>query len=295
VDWGVGDITEGRVAGAMLDIADVTNEGPLDRSNEGSDLLWSTFVHHIDVDFHSFWVDRTQDRFNVANEGALGTLFQNTIDYGYRQPLTDRVRLSRPRPLPHSYSFNTSTPYWSVVAILPFTGTDDDLTLFDDRAETTFLSSSILGSTATDFVAIDSNLRPYGDYYPKVNLFNGFGDYTVELVQGGGPVLVAGSPMTVNLPNDFVSVRDTYLNAGVPVTLTAAPQNSGQDVDLSLMGSDPTNPATFVQGRIAAVASGNRGGPGASETLTYTPTHSGWYGVVINVRSAIGDITLTRS
>lgn len=295
VDWGVGDITEGRVAGAMLDIADVANEGLLDRSNEGSDHLWFTLVHHIDVDFRSFWADRTQDGFNVANEGALGTLFQNTIDYGYRQPLTDRVRLSRPRPLPHSYSFTTSTPYWSVVAILPFTGTDDDLTLFDDRAETTFLSNSNLGSTATDFVAIDSNLRPYGDYYPKVDPFNGFGDYTVELVQGGGPVLVAGSPMTVNLPNDFVSVRDTYLNAGVPVTLTAAPQNSGQDVDFFLMGSDPTNPATFTPGRIAALASGIGGGPGASETLTYTPTRSGWYGVVINVRSAVGDITLTRS
>ena len=40
---------------------------------------------------------------------------------------------------------------------------------------------------------------------------------------------VAAHLNTVNLPNDFVSVRDTYLTAGVPVTLTAAPQNSGQD------------------------------------------------------------------
>jgi hypothetical protein len=293
--WGQGDITEGRVVAAMLDIADITNEGLWDRSSEFIGGIWFTFIHHVDNSFASFWDDRTRDGYNVADTGARATLYQNTIDYQFREPLTDMTRLSRPKPTPHNFSFNTSTPYWSVVALLPNSGTDDDLTLYDDRAESAFLGNSVLGGTATDFVAIDSNRRPFGDYYAGVNLFNGFGEYNVEFALGGGAVLNAGSPMTVNLPNDFVAVRDTYLVAGVPVALTAAPQNSGQDVDLFLMGSDPSSPGTFVQRRIAALASGIGGGPGVSETLTYTPTISGWYGVVINTRSAISDVTLTRS
>ncbi len=293
--WGQGDITEGRVTGAMLDIADIANEGLWDRSSEFIGGIWFTFIHHVDNTFASFWDDRTRDGYNVADTGARATLFQNTIDYQFREPLTDKIRLSRPKPTPHSFSFNTSTPYWSVVAILPGSNIDDDLTLFDDRAEATYLGNSLLGGNSTDFVAIDSNLRPYGDYYAKVNLYAGFGDYTVEYVLGGGSVLNAGSPMTVSMPDDFVQVRDTYLNAGVPVTLTVAPNGPAQDADIFLMGSNPTNPATFVQSRTSAVASSARGGPGVSETLTYTPTVSGWFGVVVNVRSAIGDVTLTRS
>ena len=77
--------------------------------------------------------------------------------------------------------------------------------------------------------------------------------------------------------------------------LTVAPNGPAQDADIFLMGSNPTNPATFVQSRTSAVASSARGGPGVSETLTYTPPVSGWFGVVVNVRSAIGDVTLTRS
>ncbi len=289
-----GDTNEARVVGALLDIADFTNEGLWDRSSEGTANIWFVLNHSIDNNFASFWSDRARDGFDVSDTGALASLYQNTIDYGFREPLADRTLLQRPIPTPHNFSFSTSTPYWTVVGVIPFSSTDEDLSLYDDRAQTVFLGGSVFGLETTDFVAVDSNRRTFGDYYPRVNHFSGIGGYDIEVAQGGGATLVAGVPMTVSMPNDLVAVRDTFLSAGVPVTLSITPA-AGQNVDLFLMGDNPNDATTFVRGRSAAVASSTSGGAGAAETLTYTPTVTGWFGVVITQRGGTGDVNLTRA
>jgi hypothetical protein len=293
--WAEGDINEGRVAGALLDIADSNNEGVWDRSSEGFTNIWYTFTHHVDADFRRFWADRASDGFNTSDTGALATLYQNTIDLGFRDPLADRAMLLRPKPTPHNYSFSTATAYWSVVGVLPNSTSDEDLQLFDDRAGSVNLGGSNLRGRTTDFVAIDSNRRPVGDYYPRVGHFGGPGGYVIQVAQGGGADLVAGKPMTVNMPNDLIAVRDTLLSPGVTVTITVTPGSAAQDVDVFLMGSVLGSPSTYVRGRANAVATGAAGGPGATETLTYTSTTTAFYGVVITQRSATGSVTLTRS
>jgi hypothetical protein len=80
--WSNGDTVEGRVAGALIDLTDTTNEGT-DRVGEGMGNIWETFQDHNSTTFANFWSHRTADGFNVGNN-ALGSLFQNTIDYGFQ-------------------------------------------------------------------------------------------------------------------------------------------------------------------------------------------------------------------
>jgi hypothetical protein len=79
--WGEGDTTEGRVAGALIDLTDANNEGT-DRFSEGIYNLWLTFQYHDSATFSAFWASRAADGFDVGNN-ALGSLYQNTIDYGF--------------------------------------------------------------------------------------------------------------------------------------------------------------------------------------------------------------------
>jgi hypothetical protein len=80
-NWSDGDTVEGRVAGALIDLSDATNEGT-DRVSEGMGNIWSTFQDHNSTTFAVFWADRGTDGFS-RNNNALGSLYQNTIDYGF--------------------------------------------------------------------------------------------------------------------------------------------------------------------------------------------------------------------
>ncbi|MEU4236842.1 hypothetical protein [Actinoplanes sp. NPDC026619] len=288
-----GDTVESRVAGAMLDVQDSTNELFWDRAAEGFANLWFTFNHHINGTFNSFWASRIGDGFNNSDTGALASVYHNTIDYGFRDPLPDNTAVSRTVATPHNYSMNTSTNFWSAIAIGPSVGSDVDMTVYDDRGQTLPLASSTGGVNVIDFVAVDSNRRALGDYYPRVNEFSGGTGYAIEVYQARN-ILGAGST-TVHMPNDLVYVTDTFLTAGVPVALSVTPSTTEQNPSILLMGDDPANAATFVQGRFQAKATGAAFGPGIAESLTYTPTLSGWYGVVITSQHGVGDYTLTRS
>jgi hypothetical protein len=292
--WGETDASELRVAGALLDIADTANETLWDRSGEGWSNVWHTFTHHVSNTFAEFWAHRAADGFNVAETEAMACLYQNTIDYQFRDPLNNYTTLARPRPVPsQNFQYQTTSSFWSAVAVRPGAGSDHDLSLYDDRALTTRLGASVLGGSAVDIIAVDTNLRPRGDYYPQVQLWNGTADYQIQLAQGTA-VLLAGDHVFSMNGSSIVYVMDVYLTAGVPVTLRVAPSNTGQNPDMLLFGSDPADPNTYVRGRNQAVATSTAGGPGAAETITYTPFRTGWYGVVVVNIAGAGNYTMNR-
>jgi len=288
---------ESRVAGALIDISDNTNESPWDKLSEGNANIWSTFLNHKSNDFTQFWSQRTADGFNVSNTGGNACLYQNTIDFTFREPLSNNVPLSRPTPPPnHNYSFNTTTAYWSVVAIRPPAGADYDLTLFDNLGQTTQLSVSNLGGSTVDFIAIDSNAgrRPLGDYYPRVAKFSGTGSFAVELGQGSLTLGAASSTQIVMGSTKVVAVRDTSLTANVPVTIKVTPSSATQDAELFIVNSVAGSPSTFIRARGAALKTASAKGPGLVETITFTPTTSGWYGIVLVNKAGSGTYTLAR-
>src|SRR5207247_1276393 len=137
--------------------------------------------------------------------------------------------------------------------VKPPAGADFDLQVWDDRPQGTFLGGSAFGGNVIDFVAVDSNLRALGDYYPRVNRFSSTGSYLVELAQGT-EILSPGSSTIVMGSSNVVHVMDAFLTAGVPVTISVAPTNVGQDPELFVLTSDPASPGTFVQGRPSALA-----------------------------------------
>ncbi|MGL5859022.1 MAG: CARDB domain-containing protein [Angustibacter sp.] len=286
-----GDTTEGRIAGALIDITDSANEGPWDTYSEGSAALWATFTGHVSNTLADFWNQRAADGFAVSDP-VLGALHQNTIDYGFRDLLSDYAEKRRPTPVPaHHYGYATTTGYWSVVAIRPNPAADYDLQLYDDRGLGTFLRGSSFGGATVDFVAVDSNRRALGDYYPRINQFAGTGDYDIELAQGSAVAPFGTSTLTMG-SRDVVTVRDVFLTAGSTTRFRVQPSNSGQDAEVFLMGSNSADPGSWTPARSQAVGLSTTAGAGGAEQFDYTAPVSQWYGVVVVNKAGSGPYSL---
>jgi hypothetical protein len=309
--WANGDWPEGRTTGFLWDLRDATNESPYDRAFEGPNNIWWTFTHHNSTTLSSFWSDRSVDFDTSFNGPSAAALYQNTVDYGYRDPLGDYASLSRPTPpnqapIPagssntHRYVYNTTTNYWSAVAIRPSSLSDYDLALYDDYGMGSFLASSTAGTGGIDFIAVDSNRRAFGDYYPDVYVFGGSAlPYQVELAQGsqqarkGDRVGPDVGTQTVSMgSSEVVAVRDTLQSAGVPVFVRLVPANGGQDGAIYLMESNPGDSSTWVRGRFSAVASSDSAGAGGSEAFSYNPLYTEFEGLVILNKSGSGNYSL---
>lgn len=174
----------------------------------------------------------------------------------------------------------------------PDGNSDQDLRVYDDRAQTQLLASSVVLGNDVDFVAVDSNRRPLGDYYPQVSRFTGGDGYRIELAQGSG--LLTGSEQVPMGTGEVVAVRDTVLTQGQETTITVTPSDASQDPELFLLGSTGDQ-TTWVQSRGAAVASATGGGAGTAEHITFTAPATGVYGVVVLNRTGGGTYTLART
>lgn len=290
--WDSGDSTEGRIAGALIDISDFDNEVYWDRYGEGDPgNVWTTFLNHVSDTLFQFWSQRAADGFDVAASGALANVYQNTVDYTFRDPLGSYVELTRPTPTPHNYSYGTSSIYWSAVAVRPPAGADYDLTLYDDVGQTVNIGGSAFGGSTIDFVTVDSNHRALGDYYPRAYMYSGTGNYQTELAQGSVQ-LNSGSQTVFMGTNDVILIRDSIQAAGVPTFFRVVPSNGTQDPELFLMQSDGANSATWVRSRGTAVASSSAGAAGVAEGFSYTPPASDWYGLVLTNKAGSGNYTL---
>jgi len=276
--------------------------------SEGAANIWTTFVRSGDAStfgrvnirmFRQFWDQRATDKFNVATSGGLATVYQNAIDYGYREPLGDYAPLSRPLPIPdHHYTFTANTGYWSAVALRP--DQNYELQLYDDATKG-FLSAGPQDGSDIEFVAIDSNAGrrtlPHAYEARVVNRSNSATfPYSVELAQGA-QTLGFGTSQTITMGSgDVVAVRDLRLNAGQTATITVTP-NNGQNPEVFLMASDPANPSSWVASRNSAAAGASLAGPGAAETLVYTAPRDAYYGFVLLQKkgSPSGSYTVTVS
>jgi hypothetical protein len=184
----------------------------------------------------------------------------------------------------NDYTFNTTTHYWSVVAV--GTAVDYDLRLYDGG--NMLLGSSTYGTGTTDFVAINSNLRNLGSYRASVNLYSGSGNYNVEQRQGrsmmnlpwpaNDGVSGAGDPdlgFATVMSTDVISVADIWLNAGEQFWAKVSGINAG----FFFLESNPADSATFIRSRVQAVLV-----PGTSSAqgcMLYTANYTGWHGLVV--------------
>jgi hypothetical protein len=290
--WQNGDNVEGRVAGAIWDLVDGPGEPVWDRYGEGLQAFWDSFTAHRANNFAQYWQQRGADGRNVGPD-ALAALYQNTIDYQFRDPLASQQALIRPMPVvPHNYRFDTATPFWSVVALRPPATSDYDLYLYDDVNLTQQLSASLQLDGVTDFVAVDSNHRAFGDYYPQVRAVTGTGDYVIEEAETSG--LLADTNKVAMGPNRLVTVWDYCTATPGHATFTVTPSDPGQDAELFVMGSDAGRPDTLVRSRGQALADSTGAGPGGTETVGID-LGADCYGIVLINKAGNGTYTLTRT
>jgi hypothetical protein len=297
--WADGDTVEGRIAGTLLDISDSTNEAPWDFTSEGRGTafgVYRTFLNTVSSTLNEFLtVDRVAQGFEFSDSGSRGSAYQNTIDYDFRDPLTTRAERVRPTPVPaQHYVANTAANYWSVVAIRP--PGDYDIAVYDNRDLSGFLAQSTSSGGTMDFVAIDGNRRPAGDYYPTVTQYapvGATGDYGVEFVEGNTTVS-DGSHNVFFTSGDLVQTEDSFLSAGVPTWFRVVPA-AGQDLETFVLRSTSGSAGTYVQSRGSAVTSANAGGAGVAESLVYTESASQYDAfVVTNRNAAAGTYTVYR-
>ncbi len=301
--WGLtdqwGDEVEARVAGALIDITDDHADGFDTYGEAPFGNVWATFNRHVSNTFREFWDHRKADGFDVSEGGALASLYQNTIDYGYRPRLADYTPLPGAASTTRTFRYDTTTPYWSAVAVLSTNNADHDLRLYDDEGLTAPLAYSYYGPGTIDFVVVDGNQRPAGDYYPQVTRYSGDERFIIMLAQGKNILEPGESTTTLTDRWRPIEIRDTWLQEGETATFTFTPGWSrdrpywGQ-AELLVFGSG-SDPGTWVQPRSNALAYAYVG-DGQDGKLTFTARQAGWYGLVAVLKSGAGGYaTISRS
>jgi len=183
--------------------------------------------------------------------------------------------------LADNVGFATTIPHWSAVVMLSEGNADYDMSAVDPVSGRV-LASSNLGAASMDVIAVNSIVRPPGQYLLKVKQYSGDanGFYSMWFRQRGQVLAPAGTNSPVQtLDDQWVMIKDVYLKAGECLAVRAFKFGYSTG-DMMLMSADPTRP---VQGRSEAVArvSYSPSDNGTAKTLRYTAPTAGWYGFMI--------------
>jgi hypothetical protein len=205
-----------------------------------------------------------------------------------------QVRSMPPVGKAHDYRSSVMPAFWSVFAVWSPTDGDMDLELFADKAHKHSLGGSAFGTGMVDFIAVDGSLKPGGDYFPQAKAYSGTSAYAIEFAHGVD--VLASNPKEFYMMNeDLVRVYDMYMAAGKTYTITLDAVSPYLNGDLFVVGSTPGDPSTGVKRRIDALKTAASQGEGGTETITFTPTVSDTYGVVVVNAAGSGAFTLART
>jgi hypothetical protein len=189
---------------------------------------------------------------------------------------------------PQPFRLNQTAQFWTGVAVRAAVGSDWNLEVYQTTAAFPACVSTVLGvssgTSGVDFVVGDFNPthNPLALYYPQVTRASGAGDATVEWDAGTNSLVVNGPLINrATGATDVIEVWDVQLQAGHDYRFLFS--RTGADVKLLLFKSGP---GAYWAGRSAALfeVTGNQ---------DYTPTSSGFFGVVvINDNGAAGSYSL---
>lgn len=180
---------------------------------------------------------------------------------------------------PSFYTINQSINYWTAVAVMPQSGTDWDISVWQDTypypgCVTTLLAGSALGGSAVDFVVGDYNFNAYGTRYVEANRYLGTGNATVEWNATNGQLAINSAFFHATFAggaSHFIYVWDVYLYAGTTYAFEFYPYGSA--ASHLLLFRNATGGACWKR-RLDAefdVTSGR----------TYVAPATGYYGVVV--------------
>ncbi|MFI7693917.1 hypothetical protein ACIBQ6_32940 [Nonomuraea sp. NPDC049655] len=281
--------TEGRVAGVLLDLADsgTRDEKYWDLGGVGPETVVAAFRKAVAQDLDHFMTLLDPQHHDLA-EGAL---FQNAVSTQHVEDLADRHPIRRPANVPLQTAFATTPGKWHVVAAVTGPdGADVDLAT-TPNAGGDAVRSADWTATSADFVAVQPSSATRNWFVNSVSSDADYEEYAMEVTEAAAGNLEAGTPQEFPMAaGRLAEVRTTWIEKGVPATLTVVPRN-GQDLDLFVMAPDS---AAWGLPRSAARRSAS-GGPNKMERLTISdPKVTGLYAVIVVRKAGDGNVLLTR-
>ncbi|MEU1385059.1 MULTISPECIES: hypothetical protein [unclassified Nonomuraea] len=281
--------TEGRVAGVLLDLADsgTRDEKYWDIGGIGPEGVVAHFRKLAAQDLDHFLTAFGAQHHDLT-EGAM---FQNAISVDFVENLTDRTPVRRPANVPLRTAFVTTPDKWHVVAAVTGPGGADVDLATTPNAGGDAVRSADWTSTSTDFVAVQPSSATRNWFVNSVTSDTDYEEFAMEVTEAAAGNLEAGTPQEFPIAaGRLVEVRTTWIEKGVPATLTVVPRN-GQDLDLFVMAPDS---AAWGLPRSAARKSAS-GGPNKMERLTISdPKVTGLYAVIVVRKAGDGNVLLTR-
>ncbi|MEU1719686.1 hypothetical protein [Nonomuraea sp. NPDC005692] len=281
--------TEGRVAGVLLDLADTgtRDEKYWDIGGIGPEGVVAEFKKGFAQDLDHFLSTFAAQHYDLTQ----GATFQNAISTSHVENLADRHPVRWPANVPLQTAFVTTPDKWHVVAAVTGPdGADVDLATTPNGGGVAVRSADWT-STSTDFVAVQPSSATRNWFVNSVTSDTDYEEFAMEVTEAAAGNLEAGTPQEFPIAaGRLVEVRTTWIEKGVPATLTVVPRN-GQDLDLFVMAPDS---AAWGLPRSAARKSAS-GGPNKMERLTISdPKVTGLYAVIVVRKAGDGNVLLTR-
>ncbi|MDP2359531.1 MAG: S8 family serine peptidase [bacterium] len=186
------------------------------------------------------------------------------------------------------------TGWWDVFAVMPANASDYDIYMYNTNpTPTTGWNSTVAvsaGVSTVDFVGCNNNSTSDGDYVGIINYSNSDESYTIE---GEGSTYISVPPAVPTLASsgaiaagEIIDVLEMQITALDPVHFVLDITSGNADLALFIFG-----PTSTYFARSGAQWTLNGAGNGGDEAGTFTPTATGFHGIVIckNLRTQVGE------
>lgn len=196
---------------------------------------------------------------------------------GQRRLMPDTPQVFDTPPRSYEYFVFDAEPGWNAAGIRVPSGADYDMAFysgsaFDDPADHIKREDSTT-ALPVDFIVVDANHAPAGNYYTEIYSRTGSGTYPIEFVTSTQTLVSPGryGPYTLS-SNEVLQLWQIDFAAGQRHRIRLVPTSGSANVGLKLFDSNPDVSTTWYQGRSQAVVTVDSSGGGQGETLVYQNT-----------------------
>ncbi len=237
---------------------------------------------------------------NIAGDGVPGN--DQMLDQDYAlvirnamvggEQLSTYVSSNKGGPaLPDYYQVNVDGSGWCAVGVRSSSGSDHDISLYNDPGYYGLLTTSSIRGSGIDLIAIDGNSTPLSTLYPKVTAYNGKTGYRIEWATHTTDLIPGVTNSQSFSDSNILRVWDVSVsdpsNCVIRVTPTA-----GLDIGVAVFGSNVGIPATWYKGRVESLGEADSANAGSAETLSVTLPVAGRYGAVVWNKGGTGDVSI---
>ncbi len=252
----------------ITDVAAQWHSGTL--NNYG--LLFTALVDGSNTGFYKNFYSRN----NATLQPEI--YFDYTTGSIFLSPL---VPAARGVPSPDHFAVSRGAK-WDAIAMRPPAGSDYDMFLASTNNYSDALTASGAGVGIVDYFVINGNYSPASNFYPEVHQYSGTGNYRIEQATNTENINGYATYGPYSMPaNDVVRVWNASLPSGNATYFRVRPVSGDAKLSMALHWTNPADTSTIFQGRGQEVASSTGGGAGKDSYMSFTPSATDDYGLVV--------------